>query len=169
MRLVICPAAHLGDVLAETAPDVVIRLASPDDALHDLPPELPSLALRFHDIAEPRPGLVAPDRAAIDALLAFGRAQAGAGTVLLSCFAGISRSTAAALALAAALRPDRLETELARALRDAAPLATPNAGMIALADTALGREGRLVAATRAIGRGADWAPFRSVALDLGPG
>ena len=56
--------------------------------------------------------------------------------------------------------------EIARALRDASPTATPNIRIVTLADRMLGRDGRMVAAIQAIGPGvAAYAsePFR---LDL---
>ncbi len=59
-------------------------------------------------------------------------------------------------ALAAlSLYPDQDETELALRLRAASPYATPNARIIAIGDRLLGRKGRLEAAIKAIGRGAD--------------
>jgi len=128
--------------------------------------EAAELRLVFNDIAEPQAGLVAPSRADIAALLAFGAGWDGAHPFLVHCSMGISRSTAAALILAAAARPDIPEARLAGALRAAAPCATPNPLMIALADGLLGRDGRLVAAVRAIGRGADYRPYRMVSLDL---
>jgi predicted protein tyrosine phosphatase len=40
-------------------------------------------------------------------------------------------------------------------LRSRSPEATPNARLVALADALLGREGRMISAVQAIGRGAD--------------
>lgn len=110
------------------------------------------LALQFNDIAEPRPGLVAPDAAVMAAILDFGRA---AEDLAVLCYAGVSRSTAAAYALACQATPPGQERALARDLRRLSPAATPNPLMVALADDALGREGRMVDAVAAIGRGAD--------------
>src|SRR5690606_12006237 len=87
--------------------------------------------------------------------------------LVVHCYAGISRSTAAAYALAAALQPERDEAELAEELRRLAPSATPNPLLIAHADYLLGRNGRMSRAIKRIGRGADareGIPFR---LDLG--
>ena len=70
-----------------------------------------------------------------------------AAPLLIHCFAGVSRSTAAAFISACALAPQRDEGEIALALRAASPTATPNARLVALADAALGRAGRM---TRAI-------------------
>jgi len=76
------------------------------------------------------------------------------------------RSTAGAFVTACALNPRRDETAIARALRDASATAMPNIRIVTLADAMLGRDGRMIAAIRAIGPGtAAYAsePFR---LDL---
>ena len=62
--------------------------------------------------------------------------------MLVHCYAGVSRSTAAAL-IALAIRAPRREEEAVRALSDAAPHAYPNRRIIALADGLLGLDGRL--------------------------
>jgi predicted protein tyrosine phosphatase len=82
------------------------------------------------------------------------------------CYAGISRSTAAAYVIAAALQPERDESELARELRTRSPTATPNPLIVAHADKLLGREGRMVSAIRAIGRGKEAFEGTPFMLDL---
>ena len=163
-RILVCPADRVRSVAAEHAPSHVAALTAPGTT----PPRVrgaKTLHLGFNDIVEPRPGLVLPSRADVAALIAFGATWDGGRPLLVHCRMGVSRSTAAALTLAAAHHPQKPETELAAALRKAAPVATPNALMIALADDLLGRDGRLVAAVRAIGRGADYAPYRGALLD----
>ena len=76
----------------------------------------------------------------------------------------MSRSTAAAFILACQREPGLSEVDIAAALRSASPIATPNPLMVALADAALGRNGRMIAAIAAIGRGADYAPYTSFDL-----
>jgi predicted protein tyrosine phosphatase len=73
--------------------------------------------------------------------------------MVIHCYAGVSRSTAAAFIAACALAPNRDEFVVARTLRAASPTATPNARMVALADLALGRNGRMNEAIAEIGRG----------------
>jgi predicted protein tyrosine phosphatase len=75
--------------------------------------------------------------------------------LVIHCYAGISRSTAAAYIAACALAPERDEDAIADALRAASPSATPNPLFVAIADRMLGRDGRMVAAIARIGRGAD--------------
>ena len=84
---------------------------------------------------------------------------------MIHCYAGISRSTASAYIIAAALAPQRDETELAKTLRRLSPSATPNPRLIAMADALLDRDGRMVEAIQAIGRGADAFEGVPVRLD----
>jgi predicted protein tyrosine phosphatase len=110
--------------------------------------------LAFHDIAEPLPGLVAPDRKTLQAILDFGRDRTGQRAMLIHCWAGISRSSAAAFAIACDRNPG-YERAIADELRRRAAFVTPNRLMVELADTMLGRGGRMVEAIDRIGRGAE--------------
>jgi len=118
------------------------------------------LQLAFHDINHPAPGLIAPDAATMQAILDF--AGAAENPVLVHCWAGISRSSAAAYIIACDRNPG-FERAIAAELRRRAPSATPNRLMVQLADDLLGRDGAMVAAIAGIGRGADafeGAPYR---------
>lgn len=154
MRLVVCPLADLDRAVADYRPDGVVSLLAPDQ---DFPPIAgpPRLALSFHDIAEPADGLVAVSPGQVAALIEFASGFGGEATLLLHCWMGISRSPAAAFALACAAAPDRGEAEIAQALRRASPSATANPRLVALADDRLGRAGRMRRAVAAIGRGAE--------------
>ncbi len=166
MRLAVCPLSRLDAHLAAHRPSHVVSLLSPSAQ----PPEIGAverLHLAFHDIAEPREGLIAPDAAMIADLLAFADGWDGAQPLLLHCYAGVSRSTAAAFILACRLAPQRDEADLAKALRSLSPSATPNPLMVALADAALERQGRMIAAIRAIGRGAEAFEGEAFAWDPG--
>lgn len=113
------------------------------------------LFLGLNDIVEEIEGMVAPAEHHMRELFDFVQAWPRERPLVIHCYAGISRSTAAAYAALCALLPDRDERELAQRLRHASATATPNPRIVALADAALGREGRMVAAIVAIGRGAD--------------
>ena len=107
--------------------------------------------LRFHDVIDPAPGLILPDIGHVEAVLAFGRALAGDAVsgerhLLVHCHMGLSRSTAAMLALLAQARPQEEAEELFDRLRTIRPQAWPNLRMVAFADDLLGRGGRLTAA-----------------------
>ncbi len=107
------------------------------------------LRLEINDITSPEPDQILPERAHVERLIAF-LEDARGQSLLIHCYAGISRSPAAALVSMALDAPGREETA-ADALRVAAPYAQPNRLLIELADDLLGRAGRLVAALEAMG------------------
>lgn len=113
------------------------------------------LFLGMSDISQALDGHVLAGQEHMARLIAFVRDWDRAEPMVIHCWAGISRSTAAAYIAACTLNPDRDEEELADTLRAAAPSATPNARLVALADAALGRRGRMIRAIERIGRGAD--------------
>ncbi|MET0606361.1 MAG: protein-tyrosine phosphatase family protein, partial [Beijerinckiaceae bacterium] len=86
--------------------------------------------------------------------------------LVVHCFAGISRSTAAAYAAACLLAPEIDEQTWAQRIRERSPTATPNARIVALADEILGRRGRMIAAAEAIGRGVDVETWDGVPFSL---
>jgi predicted protein tyrosine phosphatase len=110
--------------------------------------------LAFHDIVEPLPDLVAPDHDVMRAVLAFGREASPQRSLLIHCWAGISRSSAAAFAVACDRNPG-FERDIAAELRRRAPSVTPNRLMVRLADDLLQTNGRLIEAIEGIGRGAE--------------
>ena len=71
--------------------------------------------------------------------------------MLIHCFAGLSRSTAAAFITLCAINPDTPEEIIAGALRRSSDTAVPNKLFVALADEELGREGRMSAALAGMG------------------
>ncbi|MDE2365166.1 MAG: dual specificity protein phosphatase family protein [Hyphomicrobiales bacterium] len=113
------------------------------------------LFISMSDVTTPMQGHIAPAQDHVAALLDFVRAWDRAHPVLIHCWAGVSRSTAAAFVAACALAPQRDEAEIAEAIRAASPTATPNARFVAVADDMLRRDGRMNAAVAAIGRGVD--------------
>jgi predicted protein tyrosine phosphatase len=121
------------------------------------------LFIAMSDIIEPLDGHILPGEAHVRNLLAFVKSWDRARPMVVHCYAGVSRSTAAALITAAALNPSRPEAEIAAVIRTRSPTATPNLKLVGIADQLLGRNGRLFEAADAIGRGADCfegVPFR---------
>lgn len=152
----VAPLSAVQDVARQLRFYDLLTLLSPDtdaEALAALTPQR-RLHLVFHDIVEARDGLIAPSTEMIAAMLDFSRARSPATPLLIHCWAGISRSSAAAYILACDRHPGR-ESELAAALRTRAPFVTPNRLMVALADDLLGRNGVMVDAIARIGRGAE--------------
>jgi predicted protein tyrosine phosphatase len=111
------------------------------------------LRLSMNDICEPQPGLVLPCQTHVSELIRFARNWDRQAPLLIHCWAGISRSTAAAFISLCALNPEGAERDLAWALRRASPTAYPNRLLVALADEVLNRNGRMIAAVEEIGRG----------------
>ncbi len=148
----ICGLADVGRHAAELDPGHMVSLLG-DDAFPATPAAIPSerhLQLRFHDINLPMDGYNPPELHHVERLIEFGRAWRDEASAIVHCFAGVSRSTAAALTLAAIRSPGR-EADAARLLRQRAPHAKPNRRMTGFADQALGLDGRLEAAVEAMG------------------
>ncbi|MGI9383101.1 MAG: tyrosine phosphatase family protein [Methyloligellaceae bacterium] len=125
------------------------------------------LRLAMNDISEPQPGLVTPNQDHVAELIDFAIAWNRTGPMLIHCWAGISRSTAAAFITLCTLNPEHKEDGIAQSLRAASRTATPNQRLVALADEILGRGGRMNAAVAAIGRGdfaSEGAVFKMPAL-----
>jgi len=101
---------------------------------------------RFHDAIEPEPGVILPERADVETILAFGRDAGDVSHLLIHCHAGISRSTAAMLMILAEAHPGESEDAVVDRLLRIRPQAWPNSRMIAFADELLGRNGGLGAA-----------------------
>lgn len=99
--------------------------------------------------------LVAPQDVHVRQIIEFARRWDRSAPLLIHCWMGVSRSPAAALIAALAVDPDVDDALLVGRLRLASPQATPNTRLIAFGDELLGRQGRLVAAVKAAGRGAD--------------
>jgi predicted protein tyrosine phosphatase len=113
------------------------------------------LFLAMSDILEPLDGHVLPAESHVRQLLAFVRSWDRASPMVIHCYAGVSRSTAAALITACALNPDRSEKDVAAVIRARSPTATPNLRLVSEADDLLGRRGALLNAAKAMGQGQD--------------
>ena len=165
-HLVVCSLFHLEATAEIYSAREMITLLSPETPFERPPSIDPArhLMLNMNDIRAPAVGLTAPQEPHIERLIDFAGGWDRSLPLLIHCWMGISRSTAAAYITALALNPARDEEELALDLRRRAPSATPNARMIALADGLLGRRGRMVAAIERIGRGAEAA--RGVPFEL---
>jgi predicted protein tyrosine phosphatase len=154
--IIVCPFHAVPRLVEGGDITHVMSLLGPDTphlTLDRLQPEC-HLQLTFHDIAEPLDGFTAPRREHVEDILGFVETWQPPAGLLIHCWAGISRSTAAAYATMCALNPGHDEAEIAWDLRRMAPTASPNRLMVSHADELLGRGGRMIAAVDAIGRGA---------------
>jgi predicted protein tyrosine phosphatase len=151
----VCPLSALAEIVARhqashllTCLQDAVLVATPDLVL----PER-HLRLPMHDISEPMLGCIAPGEEHVERLIDFALDWGGRGPMVVHCWAGISRSTAAAFVALCAINPGVDEERIARRLRAASPTAYPNRRIIRLADAALGCRGRMVRAIEGIGRG----------------
>jgi len=113
------------------------------------------LFLGMSDISQTLDGHVLAGQEHMTRLLAFLRDWDHAEPMVIHCWAGISRSTASAFTAMCLYNPDVDELKLAQQLRSLSHVATPNRRIVAFADDIMGRQGRMVDAVDAIGRGED--------------
>ncbi len=165
MKLIVCSLAEIGTAL-KSNPSHVLSLISPDAQAPPYPGSVARRILHFNDINRPVEGLTPASTADIESILDFAESWHGPAPMLAHCWAGISRSTAAAYIIACRRSAPGTEPELAWQLRAAAPEATPNPWMIGLADMLLSRNGRMNAAISAIGRGREAGQGRLFSLEL---
>ncbi|MHA6684732.1 tyrosine phosphatase family protein [Mesorhizobium sp. A556] len=153
----VCPLSKVDQTVSKTGAGRLLSLLSAGMEMTRPASIVPEnhLHLVMHDIVEAQDSMTLPGEAHVIRLLDFARSWDRSRPLVVNCYAGISRSTASAYIIAAALVPARDEEELARTLRWLSPSATPNPRLIATADAILGRDGRMIAAIKAIGRGAD--------------
>lgn len=124
------------------------------------------LKVSMDDITEQLDGFVAPSELHIEKVLNFVRGWDRHAPMVVHCYAGISRSTASAFAAVCLLNPHRDEIEIARQIRAASPIASPNRLIVSLADKALGREGRMLRALDEMGPGSMTVEGRPFRIDL---
>jgi predicted protein tyrosine phosphatase len=167
-RIHVCPLSKLPETVRATGAQSLVTLID-----KGTPVRRPSgiaaenhLVVVLSDIVAEREGHTLPGEPDVEKLLAFVRRWDQEAPLLIHCFAGVSRSTAAAFIAACALRPHRNEAEIAQAVRANSPTATPNARLVAIADAMLGRNGRMTAAIAKIGRGAECSEGAPFALEL---
>ncbi|HVZ14000.1 MAG TPA: tyrosine phosphatase family protein [Bauldia sp.] len=166
----VCPLSQIEATVASTRASHLVTLIN-DDTLVVRPRAIDEgnhLFLGINDITEAQEGMVLPAEEHVATLIDFVQRWDRQAPIVIHCYAGISRSTAAAFIALCALQPERDEAEIARTLRSASRSATPNPRLVALADDLLERNGRMVEAIAAIGRGemaVEGVPF-ALALEI---
>jgi predicted protein tyrosine phosphatase len=164
-RIIVSSLGRIGEMAARHGAREMITLIAENHAFHRPGVIDPArhLSIAVNDIAfAGKEGLVAPQEAHVSAIVDFARQWDRSAPLLVHCWMGVSRSPAAALIAALASDASLDDEALARQLRQASPQATPNSRLVEIGDALLSRGGRLVAAVKSIGRGADYqgeAPF----------
>jgi predicted protein tyrosine phosphatase len=155
--IIVCPLSAVQRLVNDHRVGNVVSLLGPDTPHRSYSGIATDrhLQLTFHDIVEPIDGFISPRVEDAETLVDFFKRWERQAPILIHCWAGISRSTAAAFTALCMLRPDIPEERIAKELRRASPSATPNRLLVSHADAILKRDGRMVAAVNAIGRGAE--------------
>lgn len=161
----VCSLARLHATVDETKARHIVTLLRVTDRVQRPDHIHPDnhLILAIDDIATPMDGMTIPAQEHVERLIEFAGQWDRAAPMVVHCFAGISRSTAAAFTAACALNPERDEREIAWEIRRASRTAQPNARIISIADRLLKRDGRMVRAVETIGPGhfaEEGVPFR---------
>ena len=164
--IVVAPLGKIAELAVRHRCREMLSLVAPKQGFHR-PAVIDAgrhLVIGVNDIAFAGTGnLVAPGEEHVAAIVNFARGWDRQAPLVVHCYAGISRSTASAFAIACALNPKRSETQIARQIRSASPFAHPNRLIVSHADRLLGRDGRMVRALDEMGPGdltVQGRPFR---------
>lgn len=152
--LLVAPRDSIVDVVTRTGARHLVTCMI--DGQPPTPPGIDSarhLRLAMHDIETEMEGYSPPSPEHITALLEFVAGWDHADPLLIHCYAGISRSTAAAFTTLCALNPTADEQAIAQRIRQTSLKAQPNRLFVAHADRLLGRKGRMIRAIETIGLG----------------
>lgn len=151
----VCPLSQVSATVATSRASHLVSLINDDTPVvrPELIVEENHLFLGINDITEPMDGMVLPGEDHVRELLDFVATWDRSQPMVVHCYAGISRSTAAAFITLCAVKPERAEAEIARRMRAASRFAYPNPRIVAIGDRLLARNGRMIAAVNAIGRG----------------
>jgi predicted protein tyrosine phosphatase len=164
----VCSLAALPDTVRATGASHVLTVMANVDQVQRPESVLAAnhLKVSMDDITEHMAGFTAPCEAHVEQVLAFVRDWDRTAPMVVHCYAGISRSTASAFAAACLLNPQKDEIVIARQIRAASAIASPNRLIVSLADKLLGREGRMVRALDEMGPGSMMAEGRPFRVDL---
>ncbi len=152
----VCSLRLLDQSIADTGASHLMTLINEDT----MPPTPAAIApenhlcLGMNDIIEPIEGLTPPSDSHVGELIDFVAAWDRQAAMVIHCWAGISRSTAAGYVALCQINPGVDEQIIAASMRSASPSATPNRLIVEIADKILKRNGRMVMAIDGIGRGA---------------
>lgn len=142
MNVFVCQKNKVHDTVKVTGAKHVLSLLDPGDRLYLTPrlQEINHLHLKCEDVLDEN-AWAAPTREQVQELLEWARCIPDEDTLVVHCFAGVSRSTAAAIAILA----DRLGNANAavQRIKSVRPQLCPNPVITKFADEILGLDGKL--------------------------
>ena len=151
----VCSLAALPETVKATGASHVLTVMANVDQVQRPESVLEANHLKVRSMTSPNRWRVLSRRAKshIEQVLNFVRGWDRHAPLVVHCYAGISRSTASAFAAACMLNPHRDEISIARQIRAASPIASPNRLIVSLADKALRTRGPDAARARRDGSG----------------
>lgn len=164
--MIVCPLRLMPQIVAETGAQDVVSVVNQ----HLMPPTPPGidaghhLKLALSDYGDPLSGDRHPAAEPIGRLIQFARDWDRKQPLVVHCFSGLTRSTAAAFIILAALNEHVPPPLISLGLREASDTAAPNRVMVAVADQQLGRKGTMIGAIEVIGFGQPAAEGRPFAM-----
>jgi len=166
--IIVTPLSALKAGIRRYQPSHVITLLSPEHMIDTPAGVVPDHHLRIavNDVSDPATAEMPPGPDHVVALLSFAGSWDAEKPLLVHCWAGISRSMAAAFILLNQRLGAGHETTIAKAMRRRAPHAYPNLLLVRYADLHLGRDGAMVRAIEGMGRGLVVAEGECVELPL---
>ncbi|MEO1251083.1 MAG: protein tyrosine phosphatase [Pseudomonadota bacterium] len=148
MKIWISSLRDVHDAHAKAAPAKIVSLLSPGSDFPDFADYCDKRhhRIEIHDILEDREDRAAPGEAHVETIISHLRDWTPDQSLLVHCWAGMSRSTATAFIAACLHNPGADEALIGAALGSASPTAFPNTRIVAIADEMLGRDGRMARA-----------------------
>lgn len=150
-EIIVAPLTHVESLTLSERPAYILSVIGADYM-----PATPAgydparhIKLAMHDIVEQEFDMVPPAKQDAARIIEIARGWDRQAPLLVHCWAGVSRSGAAALMTMAALNPGR-EMEAAQLMRARSSWAWPNPLLLEYADDLLKCDGRLMAAARAL-------------------
>ena len=169
-RLYVSPLSALENAIRDVSPQRIVSLLDPETMIETPAGFEPARHLRggVNDIDSHIDFLTAPNEAHVQELIDFLGEWDLREPLLVHCWAGISRSTAAAFITLCLHNPELEEMALAAFVREKIAHAKPNKLMVEIADDLMRRRGRMVEAVDAMGPALDTYEGCLVELPIRP-
>ncbi|MDB4831651.1 hypothetical protein OAH28_03110 [Hyphomicrobiales bacterium] len=146
MKIVISPLSLANKMIDKYNANYIISILSPGalfPVFNNIKDE-DHLKLSFNDIISPRQNLIEPSLEHVKSIINFSKRCDKSDTLLIHCYAGISRSTAAALILYSYYKNNLSADSMAIELMSLSPCANPNSLLLAFGDRVIGNKNTLM-------------------------